>query len=90
MQQRLGIAPPYTVEAGASGIKGFQIAAKPPGQGETRFGPFYDDEFKVRIVLNENTDAGRSALLLKIFEGLYRLSGYQLPVDRYGFPPATD
>ena len=90
MRQQLSIDPPYTVEAGAVGLKGFHIATKPPGQGAQHFGPFYDNEFKVRVVLNDDTDAARDTFLLKVFNELYRYSGYKRPAGLFGFLPATE
>jgi hypothetical protein len=88
MQDPLKITAPYTVEAGAAGLKNFQIAARPAG--EAQFGPFYDDEFKVRVVLNENTDAARDVFLLKLYEELYRVAGYKRPAHLFGFPPSAE
>lgn len=81
----LGIAPPYTVEAGAVGLEKRYLAVNPPGDSQP--GPFYDDAFKVRLVLNELTDDVLNKFLLRVFEELFRLAGERRPAGLFGFPP---
>jgi hypothetical protein len=84
MVDNLGITPPYTIEAGAVGIQQFQIIVGPTI--DDRRGPFYQNEMKLRVVLNNNTDESIDAVLLLVFEELFRISGYPRPQGLYGFP----
>ncbi len=80
----LNISPPYTIEAGAVGIQDFQIIVGP--SLDDRRGPFYQNEMKTRVILNESSDESIDAVLLLIFEEFYRISGYPRPEGLYGFP----
>lgn len=84
MVNNLKISPPYTIEAGAVGIQQFQIMVGPTI--DDRRGPFYQNEMNKRVVLNNASDEAIDAVLLMIFEELYRVSGYPRPEGLYGFP----
>jgi hypothetical protein len=74
-----GIPLPYTIEAGAVGLKDYWIFA---GQNpDDRFGPIYDDAFKFEMVLNDLTSDALDKVANGIFEALYRASGYQRPPE---------
>lgn len=80
----LNMSPPFTVEAGVVGIKDLQIMIGPTA--DDRLGPFYQNEMNIRLVLNEASGEAIDIVLLKIFEALYRVSGYPRPDGQYGFP----
>jgi hypothetical protein len=84
MSKNLGIQPPYTVAAGAVGLSGFNLIIDP--NGTDPFGPFYDDEFGTRLVLNDTSQAAIDAVLLRAFEELFTLSGYPRPQRLFEFP----
>ena len=85
MQYKLNILPPYTVEAGVVGIQDYRIIVDATGM--ERYGPFFDNEMKIRLVLNENSAQALDTVLLKFFEELFMVSGYARPKSLYGFPP---
>ena len=84
MVNNLKISPPYTIEAGVVGIQRLQIIVGP--NLNNRVGPFYQNEMKIRVVLNAATEEAIDKVLLSIFEELYRVSGYPRPEGLYGFP----
>jgi hypothetical protein len=83
--EELGISPPFTVQAGAVGLKGLRIVVDQ--NPDTAFGPIHDDAFRVERVLNEVTPAPLDQAALEIFEALFRASGYRRPQGLFGFPP---
>lgn len=83
MENLLGIQPPYTVEAGAVGIKGFSIVTD--ANGLETYGPFHDDTFKVRLLLNAAKQQALDAALLRIFEEFFGATGYPRPKGLFGF-----
>jgi hypothetical protein len=85
MSKSLGIAPPYTVVAGAVGLEGLNLVIN--STGIDPYGPFYDDGFNMRLVVNDTSSAAIDTILLLIFEELFRLSGYPRPQGFCGFPP---
>lgn len=85
LENEFGISPPYKVEAGAVGLKGFKIVV---GQDpDSFFGPFYDNTFRIERVVNEITQDSLDFVALSVFEELYRGSGYSRPKGLFGFPP---
>lgn len=87
MSENLGIAPPYTVIAGAVGLERRNLIVD--NSEIDPYGPFYDDEFQVRLVLNDASPVALDAALLRIFEALYEASGYPRPQGLFGFPAAA-
>lgn len=81
--EQLGISLPYTIVAGAVGLRGFRIVVDP--NPDTAFGPIHDEEFRVERVLNEVTAAALDRVALDIFEALFRASGYRRPQGLFGF-----
>lgn len=82
-REALSIQPPYTVEAGLTGIDGAYIAMP---ENET-WGPIHKAELFDRVVLNDSSDEACDRFLLALFEQIYDLTGYARPQDLYGFPP---
>jgi hypothetical protein len=83
MEKVLPVQPPYTIEAGAVGIKGFSIVVDT--NGVEAFGPFHDETFKTRFVLNATTQQALDAASLKIFEDYFGATGYARPIGLFGF-----
>jgi hypothetical protein len=83
IQGRLGIQPPYSVVAGVVGINGFSIVVDPAGLEV--FGPFHDDTFENRLMLNTVTQQALDAVLLRIFEEFFGATGYPRPPGLFGF-----
>jgi hypothetical protein len=85
LRDSLELVAPYVVEAGAVGLLGLRLVF---GNGpDESYGPFYDDEMCVRVSVNEDTPGAWNAVLLRIFEEQFRLSGYARPSGLFGFPP---
>ena len=80
----LKIAPPYTVQAGAVGLKGLRIAVD--RNWDNMYGPIYDDEFQVERILNNTLQPSLDRVLVTIFNELFRLSGYSRPEGLFRFP----
>lgn len=80
-----GMKPPYTVEAGAVGLHNRYLAVSQ--QAFDWPGPFHDDEFKVRMILNDLSDRALNVALLKVFEELFRVAGEKRPARLFDFPP---
>jgi hypothetical protein len=70
--------------AGAVGLEGLTLIIDPAGA--VPYGPFYDSSFEVRAVLNEISRSAMDAVLLRVFEELFRISGYARPINLFGFP----
>jgi hypothetical protein len=85
LRDEFGISLPFTVEAGAVGLKGSRIVVDQ--NPDTAFGPIHDDTFRIERVLNELTPAALDQVALEIFEALFRASGYRRPQGLFGFPP---
>jgi hypothetical protein len=86
LQNALDIPPPYSVEAGAVGLKGFRIASR--SSPEDALGPIHDDTFQEQLVINDATQTALDRVALSIFEALFRTSAYPRPPGLFGFPPA--
>jgi hypothetical protein len=84
MSGNLGITPPYTFIAGATGLENHRIAVEPSGL-ET-YGPFYDDQFENEFVLNGSDQIALDEALLRFFEEFFKLTGYGRPAGLFGFP----
>jgi len=77
MADRLRIPLPYTVEAGAVGLKGYRVAVG--NQPDDSYGPIRDPEFSIRLVLNDISSANLDRAVNRISEELFRLTGYPRP-----------
>lgn len=86
LAEELRIPLPFTVEAGAVGLKGMRIVVDQ--NPDTAFGPIHDDAFRVERVLNDSTEGALDQVALDIFEAFFRASGYRRPQGLFGFPPA--
>ncbi|BAV48063.1 Uncharacterized protein MLTONO_3160 [Mesorhizobium loti] len=86
-RDNLHIAPPYSLEAGAVGLKDRRIFIDQ--NWDTALGPIYDDAFRVDLVLNDLSRPTLDKALLTIFEELYRAAGYSRPQGLFGFPVTT-
>lgn len=81
----LNISPPYSIEAGAVGIKGIHIVHG--SQPDDTSGPIFDDVFQVERILHDASQTAVDHVALAIFEGLFGTTGYPRPKGLYGFPP---
>ncbi len=83
MKSRLEIAPPYRIEFGATGIKGYSLAINTDIDNPYEI---RDDVFSNSFVITDTTPAGTSGALLRIYEAFFRLTGYPRPPNLFGFP----
>jgi hypothetical protein len=72
---KLGIAPPYQVEMGAVGLKDMRLSLPQPITLERVSEPIYENELKVRRVLNDTSKAAQGDLVEKFLSKLYDLAG---------------
>jgi hypothetical protein len=84
MHERLGIAPPYDIEFGAVGIRGYKLAIDTNVDNPY---DIYDDELVDTFVLSDVKPTSIDAALLRIFEAFFRAAGYERPPNLFGFPP---
>jgi hypothetical protein len=73
---RLQVPPPYDVEFGAVGIKGYSLAVDTNIDNPYKI---YDDAFSDSFVLQDLTPAGIDAAVLRISQRFFRLAGYDRP-----------
>jgi hypothetical protein len=72
--EKLGIAPPYQVEMGAVGLKDMRLSLPQPITWERVSEPIYENELKVRQVLNNTSSAAQRTLVEKFLIKLYDLA----------------
>jgi hypothetical protein len=72
--EKLGIAPPYQVEMGAVGLKDMCLSLPQPVRWEQVSEPIYENELKVRQVLNDASSAAQRPLVEKFLTKLYDLA----------------
>ena len=72
----LGVAPPYQIEMGAVGLQDMRLSLPPPGgaRGEVSE-PVYEDEIKLRRVLNDISAESQRAVVDEFLDKLYDLAG---------------
>lgn len=72
----LGVAPPYQIEMGAVGLKDMRLSLPQPVsvRGEVSE-PVYEDELKLRRVLNETSAESQRAVVDEFLDKLYDLAG---------------
>jgi hypothetical protein len=74
----LGVVPPFRVEYGAVGVKGYSLAIDSNVDNPYRT---YDDAFSDSFILQDATVAAIDAAVLRISQRFFRASGYDRPVD---------
>ena len=83
LANRLQIPPPYNVEFGACGIKGYALVV------DTNIDSPYvihDEAFSDSFVLRDASSAALRSALLRIYEKFFRVAGHQRPANLFGFP----
>lgn len=80
---RLGLNPPWQVEAGLVGIKGLHIGMPP----RDFWGPIRKSEITHRMIVNDDKPPSYDAFLLAFFGLVYDATGYARPDNLHGFPP---
>jgi hypothetical protein len=72
----LGVAPPYQVEMGAVGLRDMRLSLPQPVsvRGEVSE-PIYENELKLRRVLNDTSPGNQRALVDEFLDDLYDLAG---------------
>lgn len=85
MDDKLGVPPPYRIEAGATGVKGRMIFM-PNKYFESEWGPIQDNNVTWSGILTSIDAAAVDAALLKIFEAFFDAAACERPDNLYGFP----
>lgn len=85
MHDKLGVPPPYRIEAGATGVKGRMIFM-PSNYFESEWGPIQDNNVTWSGILTSIDAAAVDAALLKIFEAFFDAGACKRPDKLYGFP----
>ena len=85
MNNKLGIPPPYRIEGGASGVKGYVIFM-PSNFFEQQWGPIQQDHVAWSGTLGSVDAAVVDAALLGIFEAFFDAAATRRPANLYGFP----
>lgn len=89
-KEKLGVEGPYWVKAGAEGIGGYYLAM-PQEFDPMHWGPIHDNQFSVEgTVSNHSDQSGTNQFLLRVFEKIFDLTGYQRPKRLYNFPEADE
>jgi hypothetical protein len=82
----MGLEPPFLIEAGASGVRGFTMA-----MGSDRYGgPIFQDSVKSRHELGNAGQNDVNEVLLAIFEDFFDAVGEARPKNFRGFPPDSE
>jgi hypothetical protein len=84
LENVIKLPPPYSVRAGAAGLRGYRVAID---QLDQRYGPIHNDDFHVEKILNQTTQAVQDEFLLELYNKLFRQSGFPRPGGLFGFPP---
>lgn len=85
MEMRLGVAPPYDIEAGISGVANHVLYVG--GRlGTVEYGPFLVDPLVIRQRLHSTDQSAIDAVLLKIFDKFFEAVGQRRPEGFHGFP----
>jgi hypothetical protein len=72
----LGVTRPYQVEMGAVGLKDMRLCLpQPVSAGDEVSGPIYENELKLRRVLNDTGPGNQRALIEEFLDALYDLAG---------------
>jgi len=87
-QSKLGLSPPFIVEAGAVGIKGLPIFM-PTNYLEQEWGPIQQRNVRWSGELAATDAASVDAALLSIFEEFFDAGGVRRPPGLYSFPGST-
>ena len=85
MHDKLGVAPPYHIEGGASGVKDY-VMFMPSNYFEREWGPIQQDHVSWSGLLPSLDAKDTDAALLKIFEGVFDAGACGRPARLYGFP----
>lgn len=85
MNDKLGVAPPYRIEGGASGVKGYVIFM-PRNFIEQQWGPIQQDHLAWSGTLSTLDAADVDTVLLSIFEAFFDAAATRRPTKLYGFP----
>jgi hypothetical protein len=88
MHDKLGVPPPYRIEAGATGVKGRMIfmPSNPSNFSESEWGPILDNNVTWTGTLTSIDAAAVDAALLEIFEAFFDAGACKRPDKLYGFP----
>jgi hypothetical protein len=86
---KLGLTPPFTVEGGATGVKGFVLHMPGTFPSEREWRPVVDDFVSWRGMLRSTEPAEVDRVLLAIFDALFDGAGHRRPNGLYGFPGPT-
>jgi hypothetical protein len=85
MQDKLGVPPPYRIEGGATGVKGYPIFM-PSNFFEKEWGPIQDNHVRWSGMLAGADARALDAALLHIFEAFFDAGACARPEKLYGFP----
>jgi len=85
MQESLGVAPPYIVEAGACGLDGVRLL-----QANYEHPTIHDNCVTLRRELRTLDKSAINAFLLELFEAFFDAAAVKRPPGLYGFPPQQE
>ncbi len=84
-RDKLGLEPPFTIEAGAAGLKGYPIFM-PNNYIEREWGPIQQNNIRWSGVLAASDAASIDTALLAIFDEFFDAGGVRRPAGLYKFP----
>jgi hypothetical protein len=85
IRDKLGVPPPYRIEGGATGVKGYVIFM-PSNFFEQEWGPIQDNHVRWSGTLAGANAREIDAALLQIFEAFFDAGACARPEKLYGFP----
>jgi hypothetical protein len=80
----LGFDPPYDVEFGVVGTKGYSLVIE---QAYDNPYEIYEDTFTDKLTLHSATPEAIDEALLAMFESFFRMTGHPRPRHLFDFPP---
>jgi hypothetical protein len=86
--EKLGMSPPFTVEAGATGVKDFGLLM-PSNFVERNWGPVHSNQIVWRDTIASLDASAVDQVLLAIFETIFDAVGRTRPPSLHGFPGET-
>lgn len=87
-ESKLQLEPPFRIEAGAVGIKGYVIHM-PSNFIESEWGPIQQHIVRWRGIISSTDPASVDAALLAIFDEFFDAGGARRPSTLYSFPGTT-
>jgi hypothetical protein len=80
---RLGLPPPYDVEFGVVGTKGYSLLIE---QAHDNPYAIYEDTYTDSLILNSAAPTAIDEVLLNIYQSFFRMTGHPRPPRLFDFP----